>query len=63
MMFALVISTIVVNLVQIVRIRYGEELVTKLTIKPYYLAMGLLVFQLIEIVAFLTCQEIVYEGN
>ena len=47
-MFALVIATLVFNVILIVRIRYGDNRITHLTLKPYWAAMLFLISVLTE---------------
>ena len=47
-MFALVSVTLVFNVILIVRIKYGDNRITHLTLKPYNIAMIFLLFMLTE---------------
>ena len=62
--FAVVVTTLLINFTQLAHIKYNRDVViNKITIRPYWLAAVLLTFQLIECVAFLVCQNIVYDTD
>ena len=46
--FATITITILYNIFQIVKIRYGDVLITKSTLKPYYLSLFYMVLNFIK---------------
>ena len=54
--FALVVTAIIINIVLLTRIRYGDALITHLTRRPYYVTLALLIVTFVNIVYL----EIVY---
>ena len=51
--FSMVITTLVWNIVLLVRIRYGNAMITHLTTRSYLISMTLLITLLLEIVSFI----------
>ena len=51
--FSLVTTTLVWNIVLLVRIRYGNAMITHLTTRSYLISMTLLITLLLEIVSFI----------
>ncbi len=54
--FALVVTAIIINIILLTRIRYGDALITHLTRRPYYVTLALLIVTFVNIVYL----EIVY---
>ena len=58
--FAIALSTLLINIVLIARIKYGEMQITHISTRPYLIAMCLLITLLAELTAYLILTNVVY---
>mgnify|MGYP007118472759 CR=1 FL=1 len=63
MTFAMVVLALVVNLTLLVRIRFGEMMVTHLSLHPYIVSFCLLLAMLVEISVLLFLSELTYRDD
>ena len=58
--FAIALSTLLINIVLIARIKYGEMQITHISTRPYLVSMFLLITLLAELTAYLILTNVVY---
>ena len=61
--FAIIATTLILTLGRIVAIKYGDAKITHITMRPYYVSLGLLTVMLIENLYFLLQVEIFFSNN
>ena len=59
--FALVLCTMVLNITLIMRNRFGNIVITKLTPQPYKVSLTLLVVLLIELLSYMVYGNLIYQ--
>ena len=61
--FGITVLCLVFNIVLLCRIRYGDAIITKLTLKPYYVSLALLLTMCAEDLTFLITQNYIYKND
>lgn len=61
--FAIITTCLLFTFTRIVAIRYGDEKITHITLRPYYISFGLLSVMLVEILYYLAQVEVYYSRD
>lgn len=61
--FAVIVSVLLLNIALLVRIKYGNAVITHLTTAPYFLAMFISTVMLAENVTYLLFSDTFYDQN
>jgi len=61
--FSVAVSALLINIVLIARIKYGQMQITHITTRPYLIAMFLLITLLIEVCTYIILGDIVYKDQ
>ena len=61
--FSVSIVVLILNLVQIMRIKYGQQLITHLSLRPYYVSLAILLVMITEFVLFSYMGNIQFEND
>ena len=61
--FSIIIASLVINIVLLCRIKFGELTITKLSTRPYWISLILLLVQLCESSYLMYMTEVEYKGR
>ena len=61
--FALIITVMLFNISRIVAIRYGDAKITHITLRPYYISLGLLCAMFLENFYYLMAINVIYKDD